>query len=364
MKCVHCDYEFGEGALFCGLCSNPLVNLAVLEGGLLMITDVNQAVLQRVLAPDFRVQDKLAEGGMACVYEVVDNRTEESMAFKVLPLEHANDPELIAQFERESRLLADLAHPHIMPLWDAGTLGRFQYLAMPMMRGGDLKARIQKGLHWTDALGILHQVVLALAYAHDFGLVHRDIKPANILFDQEATAYLADFGIAWLADEAEGHGQGLGTPNYASPEQLLGDNVGKPSDIYSLGVVLYEMLAGRRPFDADNPKDMVMAHLHKEPPRPSYHNPELPAALDRLVMDMMAKDFEKRIDGAPELLVRLCATPEITKFLGPEMEHYKGEVRRMPPGAAPPRRRRPLPIVKPKKRRRLRELIALGLGAS
>ncbi len=359
MKCVSCDYEFGEGTLFCGVCSSPLVNLAVMEGGLLIITDTNQAILQRVLAPDYRVQGKLADGGMACVYHIVDNRTEEAMAFKVLPLERAGDPETVAQFERESRLLAELFHPHIIPLYDAGKIARFHYLAMPMMTGGDLKKRIEQGPRLRESLRIFHQVLDALAYAHNSGLTHRDIKPANILFDDYDRAYLADFGIAWLANEAgaEGHGQGLGTPNYASPEQLLGEGVGPASDIYSLGVVFYEMLTGCRLFTGANPKEVVLAHLHDEPVPPSHHNANLPPALETLLLQMLAKDFEDRFANAEALQDHIQATPELRALFEDFNKPDKDD--RHNQEVPPPRRP---PIVKSKPRGKLRSLIDIALG--
>ncbi|CAM2006274.1 serine/threonine protein kinase [Acanthopleuribacter pedis] len=358
MKCISCNYEFGEGTLFCGVCSAPLVNLAVMEGGLLLIEDTNQAILQRVLAPDYRVQGKLADGGMACVYHIVDNRTDESMAFKVLPLDRAGDPETVAQFERESRLLAELFHPHIIPIYDAGEIAKFHYLAMPMM-AGDLKKRIEKGLRLRETLRIFHQVLGALAYAHDSGLTHRDIKPANILFDESDNAHLADFGIAWLADEAgaEGHGQGLGTPTYASPEQLLGEKVGPASDIYSLGVVFYEMLTGQRLFTGANPKEVVLAHLHQEPTPPSHHNTNLPPSLETLVLRMLTKNFEDRFLDAHALQEHIQATPELyalfEDFSKPAKEQRSDE------DVPPPRRP---PMVKAKRRGKLRGLIDMALG--
>ena len=250
----------------------------------------------------YRILALLGRGGMAEVYRAVDERLDREVALKVLPPEFAWDPERVERFEREVKAAARLSHPNIVTVHEFGQGEGQHFYTMAMMPGGDLKARIRahpEGMAADEARRVLATVSLALDYAHRRGFVHRDVKPENILFDEEGRPQLTDFGIARAMAEGTltAAGMVIGSPHYMSPEQAQGLRVDGRSDLYSLGVVLYEMLTGRLPFEAANTLAVAYAHVNHPVPELPRELSEWQPVLDRL----LAKSPEERYGSAGEL---------------------------------------------------------------
>jgi eukaryotic-like serine/threonine-protein kinase len=254
----------------------------------------------------YAVLDTLGEGGMARVYLAHDNVLERDVALKALREQYANDEGFVERFRREARSAAGLNHPSIVQVYDQGRAqdGTY-YMAMECVPGGTLKDRIktQGPLEPGEAAGIASRVAEALEVAHGRGIVHRDIKPQNVLLSASGEAKVADFGIARAASSKTITDTNLvlGTSAYMSPEQVRGDRAGPASDLYSLGVVLYEMLTGEQPYRADEPIATAMKHLDEPTPHPRAANPAVPEELDALVVKLLAKRPEDRYASAAEL---------------------------------------------------------------
>lgn len=239
------------------------------------------------------VIERLGAGGMASVYRarrLSDNR---QVALKILPLHLAASETLRQRFFREAQTAAHLQHPHILPVMDFGEDAGMPYIVMRLVEGGTLADMIRRGpLPVVETARILTEVAEALDHAHTQGVIHRDIKPGNILFDGQNNAFLTDFGIARLMN-ADGNltstGGFLGTAAYASPEQCRGEELTPASDIYSLGVVLYEMLTGVLPFDGPTPLAIIHQHISEPVPNPLKHRPDLPLDITEVMRKSLAK---------------------------------------------------------------------------
>lgn len=247
----------------------------------------------------YRILREIGHGGMATVYQAVHTSQGYTVALKVLSPELAHQHEFVRRFLREMEVMRRLQHRHIVRLYDAAQANGMLYMAMELAEGGSLEQRLRSGpLDLHTAARVLDQVASALDYAHRQGVVHRDVKPSNILFTREGRAVLSDFGIASVAGASRltQSGAGVGTPAYASPEQARGVRQPDPrSDVYSLGVVAYQMLAGRLPFERDNPWAILLAHL-KEPPPPLPAS--VPKPVQAAVMRALAKLPEQRFASA------------------------------------------------------------------
>ena len=241
---------------------------------------------------------------MSVVYLAEDLRLKRRVALKLLAVDLAEDDAFRDRFLRESELAASIDHPNIVPIYEAGATDDLLFIAMRYVEGRDLKERLRHGrLDPADATGILAQLASALDSAHARGLVHRDVKPSNVLLDTGARpdgsdhVYLADFGLTRrLADEAGlgEDGRLLGTIDYVAPEQIVGARVDGRADVYSLGCLLYECLVGEPPFRRDSELAVVFAHLETEPPAASAVRPEVPAGLDAVIGNALAKEPERR----------------------------------------------------------------------
>lgn len=249
----------------------------------------------------FKIVDEIGIGGMSLVYQAYDPSADRSVAIKILPPEYIHDLGLRANFEREARLISGLEHESIVPVLEYGTFEGQPYLVMPYMPNGSLAERLVQGpLTSQETARILERLASALDYTHSQGIVHRDLKPSNVLFDEGGEAFLADFGIA-LQNRENWSGMGVvrGSPEYLSPEQALrNESIDGRSDVYSLGVIVYEMLCGVKPFRGDAPMVVVLKQIHDEPPLLRSIDADISAALEQVVLRAMAKDVGDRYQSA------------------------------------------------------------------
>lgn len=265
----------------------------------------------RTLIDDrYRLHSLLGSGGMAEVFLAHDEVLGRDIALKVLKERYAEDEEFVERFRREARSAAALRSPYIVPIFDRGeTEDGTYYIAMEHVPGGTLKDRIQSTgpLPPRAAVTLALQTAEALHVAHQRAVIHRDVKPDNILFVDPEHVKVADFGIARAAEATTiSHpGDILGSVRYMSPEQAAGERVGPASDLYSLGVIIYEMLTGAMPFAVDTPADVLARHAGDPPRRPSEANPEVPKGLDSVVARLLAKDPEDRYESAAHVVEEL-----------------------------------------------------------
>ena len=250
----------------------------------------------------YKLEHLLARGGMSLVYLARDIQTGQQVAIKLV---HASEHDYYERFQREAKTLANLENEHILPIFDYGEYESWFYMAMPYIEDGSLRDRMAKGmLPLEEAEAILTQLVAAVQYAHDRGIVHRDIKPSNILLRDGKHVYLADFGLVKNADEISDLTQTgclLGTPEYMAPE-LAERPATVSSDIYALGVIFYYMLTGHMPFKSSTPLGIYWKHLHEQPVAPSMYNQALSLATDQVLLHALAREPEQRFQSAKALL--------------------------------------------------------------
>src|SRR5581483_9717266 len=289
------------------------------------------ALLGTTLNDRYRLEARIGAGGMSTVYRALDETLQRMVAIKLMNREVATDSDQLERFRREARAVAQLSHPHIVGVIDAGEDEGRPYIMFEYVEGETLKERIRRigRLPVAEAVAYAVEIARALGAAHARHIVHRDVKPQNVLIDEEGSAKVTDFGIARTLDE-EGltaDGRVLGTTDYVSPEQALGQHVNGQSDLYSLGVVLYEMLTGEVPFKGDSQVAVAMKHVREELPDVQRQRPEVSAALAAVVETATAKRQENRYGNDAELIADLedvlaieaaragSATGEVTSVL-------------------------------------------------
>ena len=266
----------------------------------------------------YHILEPLGQGGMAQVYRAYHPTLDRYVAIKVLRSDLIEDQEFLSRFSREARSVAGLRHPNIVQVFDFDVDDERYFMVMELLEGNTLKAylnayRLQgKPIPSGEIARILTDVLKGLAYAHNDGIIHRDIKPANILLTRRGEAVVTDFGIAQIVGGTQYTVSGalMGTLHYMAPEQGMGRNVDERSDIYSLGVVLYEMLTGHPPFDADTPLAILMKHLNDPLPLPSAPDREIPKPFERVVLKALAKQPEERYRSAEEMMKALQVAAE------------------------------------------------------
>ncbi|MFN8565251.1 MAG: protein kinase [Anaerolineae bacterium] len=254
----------------------------VSTGALLMASLEGQTLGQ------YRVIEQMGSGGMATVYKAYHPRLDRYVAIKMLHEAFQEDKNFLARFEREAQIVARLEHPHIVQVFDFDEYNGRPYLVMKYIEGRTLKAELESApLTLDDIIRIMTPVADALDYAHRQGVLHRDIKPSNIIIDSTGVAYVTDFGLARMAqlgDSTLSHDVLLGTPHYISPEQAMGNrDLDSRTDLYSLGVVLFELVVGRVPFSADTPFAVIHDQIYRPLPKPSSINPEIKPAVDAVL---------------------------------------------------------------------------------
>ena len=262
----------------------------------------------KMLDNRYEILERIGTGGMAVVYKAKCHRLNRLVAIKILKADLAQDEDFRRRFNAESQAVAQLSHANIVSVYDVSRGGDTEYIVMELIDGITLKQYMEKRgqLNWREALHFITQIMKALSHAHSRGIIHRDIKPQNIMVLRDGSVKVADFGIACLANSANTLTQeALGSVHYMSPEQARGDRTDARSDIYSAGVVLYEMLTGRLPFEGDNAVSVAIQHLSSVPLSPREINPDVPEALELICMKAMASDLEKRYASADEMLADL-----------------------------------------------------------
>ena len=260
----------------------------------------------RMLDGRYAVTARIAHGGMATVYQATDTRLDREVALKVMHAELARDEEFVRRFIGEAKSVARLSHQNVVAVFDQGADGPFLYLAMEYVPGRTLKELLRDSGRFSPAtaLEIMTGVLDGLAAAHASGIVHRDIKPENVLLTADGRIKVADFGLA-RAQSAAGHtraGLLIGTVSYVPPEQVTGGSTGPGGDVYSAGVMLFELLTGRLPFTGDTPLSVAYQHVNTDIPAPSTLVPGIPAAVDQLVLAATSRDPARRPADAGEFL--------------------------------------------------------------
>lgn len=263
---------------------------------------------------DFAILERIGRGGMATVYRAHQPSVNRDVAIKVINLEDSeHDEQFHQRFAQEAELIARLEHIHILPVFDYGIENNLAFLVMRLLRGGSLQDLIRNGpMNFNRAAELFKQFASGLAYAHSKGIVHRDLKPSNILLDDAGNAYVTDFGLAKILGsslELTHTDRIVGTPHYMSPEQLRGEPLTTRSDIYSLGVILYRMLAGRLPFEAQSSEliTLIYQNLEKDPPLPTEVNPAIPHQVEDVILAALEKQAENRFATASEMADALDA---------------------------------------------------------
>jgi serine/threonine protein kinase len=257
----------------------------------------------------YRLERKIGSGGMADVWLAEDTELDRNVAIKILHDRFAQDGEFVQRFQREAQSAAGLQHPNVVGVFDRGSFSDSYFIAMEYVDGPSLKDLVKGGMGTQDAIDFTKQILNAARFAHRKGIIHRDLKPQNVLIDDEGRARVADFGIARGGENSDitATGSVMGTAQYLSPEQAQGKPTTPRSDIYSIGVILYEALTGRVPFEGDSAVAVALKQVSETPRRPSAINPNIPPALDAVVMRALAKDPEARFKDADAFLRALDA---------------------------------------------------------
>ncbi len=316
MKCPKCQFDNPEDTFFCGKCATPLPSSsqAAFPQTETLKTPVKELSTGCTFANRYQIIEELGKGGMGKVYKVFDTRIKEKIALKLIKPEIASDKETIERFSNELRFARKIRHKNVCQMFDLGEAEGTHFITMEYVPGEDLKnmIRMSKSMSVGAAVNIARQVCEGLAEAHRLGVVHRDLKPGNIMIDREGDVRIMDFGVAMTLKEKGVTGAGviIGTPEYMSPEQVEGKEIDQQSDLYSLGIILCEMVTGRRPFEGDTALSIALKHKTEIPKNPREYNAQVPEDLSRLILKCLEKDKRKRYQTADEVLTELTQVEE------------------------------------------------------
>jgi serine/threonine protein kinase/tetratricopeptide (TPR) repeat protein len=308
VNCPKCGAENPDTLKFCGECGAKLVFPESPRVSQTQTFDTSTLELGRgtIFAGRYEVLDELGSGGMGKVYRVFDRKLGDEAALKLIRPEIAANRKTIERFKNELKIARKIAHTHVGRMYDLGEEKGIYFIAMEYVPGENLKSFIRRSGHLTvgKAVSLARQVCKGLAEAHRFGVIHRDLKPSNIMIDAEGNARIMDFGIARTLESKDITGLGIiiGTPEYMSPEQAQGQKVDQRTDLYALGVVLYEMITGQVPFEDESTLNILRKHEFEQPRPPKDLNPEIPRSLNTLVLKCLEKPVERRYQNASDLL--------------------------------------------------------------
>ena len=269
------------------------------------ISEENDKYIGRVLDDRYEIVSRVGYGGMAVVYKALSRRLNRYDAIKILRDDLTADEESRERFRDESKAIAMLSHPNIVAVYDVGQSEGIDYIVMELVDGITLKQYCENrgALDWKETLHFSTQIVKALAHAHERGIIHRDIKPQNIMVLKDGTIKVADFGIAELQNSLTGSsGTAVGSIHYMAPEQAKGAVADARSDIYSLGIVMYEMLTGQLPYTGSTPEEIAIKHINGKPIKPRQIKPEIPEKMEQIVLKAMSSDLQNRYQTANEML--------------------------------------------------------------
>ncbi len=312
LRCPECDTENPSDSRFCKACASPLRDVKDADLSYTKTLEIPPLELKRgsLFAERYEIIEKLGKGGMGHVYRVEDTKIREEIALKLIKPEIAADKKTIERFQSELKTARKIRHKNVCGMYDLGEEKGTHYITMEYVPGEDLRSFMKrsKQLSVLTAVSLARQVCEGLAEAHRLGVVHRDLKPQNIMIDREGNAHIMDFGIArtMYTPEMTEDGAIIGTPHYMSPEQVDGKEVDQRSDLYSLGVIIYEMVTGRVPFEGDSAVSVALKHKTETPTSLREFNMHVPESLSRLVFKCMEKDKDKRYRSAEEVLLGLA----------------------------------------------------------
>lgn len=331
VQCPQCHCHIADDSRFCNRCGHLITDKA----DTLTYTPPLEKILDDHLGfspgdkfgPRYRIIEEIGRGGMGRVYKAEDQELNITVALKMIRTTYSTDARFIQRFKEETLLSRSISHENVIRIHDLGNVDDIKFISMDYIKGHDLKELILTSgtLSIETAISIAKQICEGLKAAHQKNIIHLDLKPRNIMLDSDGKVYIMDFGIARSLKVADAVKEKriIGTPAYISPEQAKGEDVDRRSDIYSLGIILFEMLAGKRPFDADTLDDFVDMHIHKKPPFPSEIRPQVPPFLDDIVLKCLKKDKNKRYQNVEELLQDLEAHEEESQTYIPQAKPKK-----------------------------------------
>ena len=327
IKCPKCDTDNPSDSKYCKECATPLPSKKEIPVTETLEIPTEELTAGSTFAGRYQIIEELGKGGMGKVYKVLDNKINEKIALKLIKPEIASDKKTVKRFNNELKFARKIRHKNVCQMFDLGEDKGTHFITMEYVHGENLKQLIRRmgNLSAEQAITITKQVCKGLSEAHRTGIVHRDLKPQNIMVDEEGNARIMDFGIA-RSIEAKGvteAGMIVGTPDYMSPEQVDGKEADQRSDIYSMGVILYEMLTGRTPFQGDTALSIAVKHKTEMPQDPRELNDQVSGEISHWILKCMEKDREKRYQSAEEFLSELSLTE---KGIAPAADHEKPQI--------------------------------------